>query len=115
MTPIVLALAFYYNQLSQGNQSPEVIKDYIVTESLIAGVNPQLALGIVKRESQFNPEAVGDHGNSLGAWQIHMPAHGDISPEQAKDIRWSTQWALTQLKAGNCHIWSTCKDTIKSL
>lgn len=79
------------------------------------GVDPQVAQGIVKRESQFNCQAVGDHGKSYGCWQIHLPAHQDISPEQALDPIFSTQFSLKEIKKNGCKIWTTCTDTLKSL
>lgn len=105
---LLAVLAFYYAQISSGNVTPEIIKDYIAVEALVAGVNPQMAQSIAGDESQFNCKAIGDHGESLGCWQIHMPAHKEISPDQAYDIVWSTEWSIAQLKEGNCKIWSTC-------
>ena len=102
-------MAFYYAQIISGNVSQEVIKDYIVAESLIIGVNPQLALGIAKAESGFDLNNVGDHGTSKGLWQIHLPAHKDISSDQAFDPIFSTVWSLKEMKKNGCGIWSTCK------
>lgn len=41
------------------------------------GVDPALALSVAQIESGFNPNAVGDNGNSLGLFQIHRPSHPD--------------------------------------
>lgn len=41
------------------------------------GVDPALALSIAQIESGFNPNAVGDNGNSFGLFQIHRPSHPD--------------------------------------
>lgn len=41
------------------------------------GVDPALALSIAQIESGFNPNAVGDNGNSFGLFQIHKPSHPD--------------------------------------
>jgi hypothetical protein len=112
MLPILL---FYYATILQGNVSPTQIKDYIVTESLVIGVDPQIALGIAKEESGFNPDNIGDHGTSHGLWQIHLPDHKDISKEQAHDIVFSTEWALKEMKKNGCKIWSTCKQVMKEI
>src|SRR3972149_5332849 len=40
----------------------------------------------VKCESQFHPNAVGDNGNSFGLVQIYLPAHPQISKEEAMDV-----------------------------
>lgn len=108
MTSLLVILAFYYQQIALGNTSPEIIRDYIATEALVQGVNPQLALGIATRESKLNPNAVGDHGTSIGLWQVHLPAHPSISREMALNIVQSTQWAIKELKNGKCKEWSTC-------
>lgn len=114
--PILTAvLLFYYNAILGGDTSTTTIKDYIVTEALVMGVNPQIALGVVDRESKFNVNAVGDHGESFGAWQIHVPAHKEVSAKQAKDIIFATRWSLIEIKENGCTIWSTCADTMKSL
>ncbi len=105
---LLTVLLFYYSQIANGNTDPVLIRDYIATEALVAGVDPQMAQEIVSKESKFNCEAIGDHGTSHGCWQIHLPAHKDISKAQANDIVWSTQWSMKQLKEGNCKIWSTC-------
>lgn len=41
------------------------------------GVDPALALSVAQIESGFNPNAVGDNGNSFGLFQIHKPSHPD--------------------------------------
>lgn len=108
MQGLLAILLFYYSQFALGNTSPEIIKDYIATEALVAGVNPQLAIQIAHDESKFNPMAIGDHGESYGIWQIHLPAHVSLNAQNAQDIVFSTQWSVNQLKEGNCRIWSTC-------
>lgn len=115
MTSLLLVLAFYYQLIQNGNTSPEIIRDYVVVESLVAGVNPQISQGVVKRESGFNCEAIGDHGESEGCWQIHLPAHKSISSSQAKDPIFSTQWSLQEIKENGCKIWTTCAETMKAL
>lgn len=45
------------------------------------GVDPALALSIAQIESGFNPNAVGDNGNSFGLFQIHRPSHPDYKGE----------------------------------
>lgn len=107
-TFLLAALAFYYNQIALGNTSPGIIRDYVVVEALVANVDPQLAQAISGDESHFNCNAIGDHGTSYGCWQIHLPAHPDISADQAKDPIFSTEWSMHQLAQGNCKIWSTC-------
>lgn len=105
---------FYY-QLLKTDQSPQVITDYIITESLVAGVDPQIVLNTARNESRLNPNAIGDHGTSYGLYQLHLPAHPDISKENAENIIWSTQWTINEIRKNSCKIWTTCEDTMKSL
>lgn len=105
---LLTVLLFYYQALQGENYSKEVIKDYIVVESLIIGVDSQLALNVVSLESKFNKNVVGDKGNSYGLWQIHLPSHPTITKEQALDPVWSTNWSLAEMKRNSCKIWSTC-------
>lgn len=58
-------------------------------------------------ESHYNANAVGDHGNSYGVWQINLPSHPNISKEQALDPWWSTEWAAQQFAANKQRMW-TC-------
>lgn len=115
MESLLMVLVFYYQQIALGNTDPVMIRDYIAVEALVMGVNPQIALGVVKRESQFHCERVGDYGTSHGCWQIHLPAHKEISPTQAHDVIWSTQWSLNEIKENGCGIWSTCFSTMKEI
>lgn len=98
-----------------GRNDPVFIRDYIVVEAHMMGVDSQIAQGVVKRESSFNCKSVGDGGTSYGCWQIHLPAHPEVTKEQAKDPVFSTQWSLNEIKKNGCGIWSTCKATMKHL
>ena len=79
------------------------------------GVNPQMAQGVVKRESQFVCTAKGDGGKSHGCWQIHLGWHPEITKEQARNVIWSTQWSLAEMKVNGCKAWSTCNATMKEI
>lgn len=46
----------------------------------------------IRCESRFHPDAVGDNGKSFGLAQIHLPAHPDVSKEQALDPDFSIKW-----------------------
>lgn len=112
---LTAVLTFYLNAVLLPNVSPVTITDYIATEALIIGVDPQMAIGVAKAESGLNPKAIGDRGTSRGLYQIHLPAHTDISKSQAHDIVFSTEWALKEMKKNGCKIWSTCKDVMKEI
>lgn len=61
------------------NTNARDIQSMIVRIAKEEGVDPALALSIAHIETggSFNPNAVGDNGNSLGLFQIHRPSHPD--------------------------------------
>ena len=59
-------------------------------------VNDLLAMAWT--ESRFNPNAIGDNGNSHGLFQIHLGYHPEITQEQARDINFSINWTLNRLE-----------------
>lgn len=52
---------------------------------------------VIHAESGFRPNAVGDNGSSFGFFQIHLPAHPDISKEQAMDPQFNLDWGARYL------------------
>ena len=58
-------------------------------------------------ESNWNPDTIGDHGESFGLVQIHLIAHQDISKEQALNPRFAIQWMANEWANDNASIW-TC-------
>lgn len=82
------------------------------TESIVRQVQAKYGLEndfyeTAKCESSFDENAVGDHGQSRGTWQIHGPSWPSISPANAYDPHWSTEWAAQMFLAGKQEIW-TC-------
>lgn len=61
------------------NTNARDIQSMIVRVAKEEGVDPALALSIAHVETggSFNPNAVGDNGNSFGLFQIHRPSHPD--------------------------------------
>lgn len=61
------------------NTNARDIQSMIVRVAKEEGVDPALALSIAHVETggSFNPNAVGDNGNSFGLFQIHKPSHPD--------------------------------------
>lgn len=61
------------------NTNATDIQSMIVRIAKEEGVDPALALSIAHVETggTFNPNAVGDNGNSFGLFQIHKPSHPD--------------------------------------
>lgn len=84
-------------------------------------IQPELVLAVIGKESQYNPEAIGDSGNSLGLMQIQPRWHGKrmqqlgcddlLDPYQNVTVgvdilaekldKGSTEWALMAYNGGN--------------
>lgn len=58
-------------------------------------------------ESGLNPGAIGDQGRSYGISQIFLPAHTEVSVEQAQDIYFSAEFMAREFSKNNEKIW-TC-------
>src|ERR1700691_1035277 len=71
------------SRLQDDRPSPWQVKAYVRTKAVDYGVNPQLALWIVRHESHFNPRAKGDGEASRGLWQISKIYHPEVFDEQA--------------------------------
>lgn len=52
---------------------------------------------IITDESSWNPHAVGDNGSSYGLAQIHLPAHPDVTQQQAQDPTFAIFWTAKEL------------------
>jgi len=93
---------------AQGNKSNALaVRAYVQSEALEHGVNPKLALWIVKHESQFNPYAKGDGEASRGLWQISKIYHPEVSDAAAFNVASSTEWSLERIRSGKANEWST--------
>ena len=94
------------------------IQEFIVSVAKQHNVDPQLALFIVRRESNFNPNVIGDGDKvckrtgkpirSRGLFQINDCVWPEISDEEAFSVVSSTIWAMPKLKE-KPKIWSTYK------
>ena len=83
------------------------VKAYVQAQALEYGVNPKLALWIVKHESEFNPRARGDGEASRGLWQISRIYHPEVSDAAAFNVASSTEWSLERIRSGKVNEWST--------
>ena len=52
---------------------------------------------IAIKESGEDDTAIGDGGTSFGRFQIHLPAHPEITIEEAQDIKFATNWTVNNL------------------
>lgn len=56
-------------------------------------------------EGGWNATSTGDHNTSFGLAQIHLPAHPDVSKDEALDPIFSLNWAAQNFSK-NPLIWS---------
>lgn len=79
--------AKFQNKITQPKQqqkatskfTPNDIQQMIINEANRQGLDPNIALAVAQNESGFNPNAIGDNGNSFGIFQINKPAHPDYT------------------------------------
>jgi hypothetical protein len=95
------------SKLQASRATAQEVKAYVQTEATEFGVNPQLALWIVKHESEFNPRAKGDGEASRGLWQISKIYHPEVSDAMAFNVASSTEWSLERIRSGKANEWST--------
>lgn len=88
-------------------ESRSDIEAYARQKSGEAGVNADLVLKTIQCESQYNPEAVGDQGRSFGLAQIFLPAHPDVTKEQALDPKFAVDFMVNNFADGKGALW-TC-------
>jgi hypothetical protein len=98
-------------RIAQGDRpsAPEV-KAYVRTQAVEHGVDPRLALWIVKHESSFNPRAKGDGEASRGLWQISRIYHPEVSDARAFNVATSTEWSLERIRSGKVNEWSSYRN-----
>lgn len=108
MIGLIMFIALASQRIHDGDTSPILIKDYIAAEATLNGVDVAMALHVANAESQYGTLAVGDSGTSYGLFQIHLPAHKEVSKEQALDPVFATEWSMVEMKQNGCKIWSTC-------
>lgn len=85
----------------------KTISDFISDYSFRDKVNPKIVRAIIKCESGYNPNAVGDGGKSFGLVQIHLPSHPNITKEQAVNPEFAIKYLTSELSAGRGKAW-TC-------
>lgn len=82
--------------------APLIIEAYAVRY----GIPSEPIIDTLKCESGFNPVAIGDKGTSFGVAQIHLPAHPDITRDEALNPFFAIDWTAQQFKAGKQGMWS---------
>lgn len=91
---------------------PQTVNEKITTYAKKYNVSSSLMTEIIKKESNFNPNAIGDKhikcGHSRGLVQISKCYHPEISDEKAFDVDFSIEYLAKELSKGHCRQWSTC-------
>jgi hypothetical protein len=96
--------------LKSGRPTTQEVRAYVRTQAEEHGVDPMLALWIVKHESSFNPRARGDGEASRGLWQISRIYHPEVSDAAAFSVASSTDWSLKRISSGKAYEWSTYRN-----
>lgn len=91
----------------KGVYSKEQVISLIEEIAQEKAVSADVMKTVIKCESQYNPNAVGDNGHSRGLVQIYDDYHPNISHEQAFDPVFAINFLADNLKAGRGHLW-TC-------
>jgi len=85
-------------EFSEELVSSSTIREFLKNRAIKQGIDADVLLRVIERESRFDPEAIGDGGHSVGIWQIHLPNHPTITEECAKDVHCSTDYAMPLFK-----------------
>lgn len=100
--------------------APLTIDEMIQTSADKHGVDGKVMRQVLMCESTLNPKAEGDHGingtatTSWGIAQIHLPAHPEITKEQALDPKFAINWTAKEMAAGRGYMW-TCYRKLYSI
>lgn len=62
---------------------------------------------VINCESRFNKNAIGDGGYSFGLSQIFLPAHPNVTKEQALDPKFAIEFMAEKFSQGKARLW-TC-------
>lgn len=107
----------------------EELVEYVKNQAIINGVNPNIAVGVMKCETPWKPDKeaknryydindsqsrltynegqikrnpswgkVNEREKSYGPWQYHLPAHPELTIEEASSVEISTDKAMQDLK-----------------
>lgn len=91
--------------------STTTAEDILRSYAIKYEINSDEFVATAKCESKFEAKARGDYENdiptSFGVFQIHLPAHPDITKEQALNPLFAIDWAAQQFADGRAYMW-TC-------
>ena len=88
--------------------------DSLIDEySLKYGVSATVMRQVIKCESSFNPNAVGDGGASRGLVQIHRPSWPNITDAQAFDPEFSVRFLAEKLSNQQGYLWTCWRNLVR--
>ncbi len=64
---------------------------------------------VIKCESSWDENAVGDHGQSFGLVQIYLPANPEVKKEQALNPEFALNYITSEFAKGHQKKWSCYK------
>ncbi len=85
-------------------KAPQALKDAITIACLRRYKGAQASdcyltlLAVSKLESGWRMNAVGDHGQSFGPFQLYTRVHTHITKEQAENPHFAAEWTLTRME-----------------
>jgi len=83
------------------------VNELITASAKKYSVQRQIIANVINCESTSKVNAVGDGGRSFGLVQIFLPAHPEISKEQALDPVFAVDYLAKELSLGRGSAW-TC-------
>lgn len=95
--------------LLQGNTLKAVFMPQETIPEMIKRKYPEMAdllLCIARKESSFDPLAIGDNGLAKGIYQIHTDKH-EINDECAFDPECALDFTALMIKSGKGYLWTT--------
>ena len=81
-----------------GRLTKDEIKGFLKEMSQKYGIDYNTFLAVATCESGLNYTAIGDNRTSFGVFQIHLPAHPNVSEEEALDPYFNIEWSAEKFK-----------------
>nr|AKH47984.1 hypothetical protein [uncultured marine virus] len=110
----IVATSLIPGETAEPPSTIEVVQvDELSVEELITfnaqhyGVSEEVMHTVINCESGYNPDAVGDGGQSFGLVQIHNPSHPNIEIEKSLDSAFAVDFLARNLSEGRGYLW-TC-------
>lgn len=114
-TPFLVAVAqaeapvpvVAHEKAPHGPWTQEEVKSLVPVYAALYGASQAVLEAVISCESGYRWDESGDHGESWGAVQIHLPDHPDISKAQALDPEFAVGYLARNVAQGRGSMW-TC-------